>query len=170
LRELAAWYRSFAERAENPTIWEARLRTAEALEADVERIERRNPGVIQVNGPSRRSSDLSRHLDATAMTYTVELRSIGGDLADLMREMRIWLDRNGIEAQEFHHSSAPPGLAFRIQFNDQAGGSIFAGFWRTGRRRRSARRGNRLDDPSLAADDTSPVNFGSAIGALATMI
>jgi hypothetical protein len=35
LRELAAWYREFAERAGNPTIWEARLRMAEELdEAD----------------------------------------------------------------------------------------------------------------------------------------
>jgi len=41
LRELAAWYREFAERAGNPTIWEARLRTAEDLEAEAERIEAR---------------------------------------------------------------------------------------------------------------------------------
>jgi hypothetical protein len=39
LRELAAWYREFAERADNPTIWEARLRTAEDLEAEAERLE-----------------------------------------------------------------------------------------------------------------------------------
>ena len=39
LRELAAWYRGFAERAGNPTIWEARLRTAEDLEAEADRIE-----------------------------------------------------------------------------------------------------------------------------------
>ena len=45
LRELAAWYRSFAERAGDPTIWEARLRAAETLEAEVERMERRNPWV-----------------------------------------------------------------------------------------------------------------------------
>jgi len=40
LRDLAAWYRQFAERAGNPTIWEARLRTAEDLEktaADLEK-------------------------------------------------------------------------------------------------------------------------------------
>lgn len=41
LRELAAWYREFAERAGNPTIWEARLRTAEDLEAQAERMESR---------------------------------------------------------------------------------------------------------------------------------
>jgi hypothetical protein len=32
LRELAAWYREFAERAENPAIWDMRLRTAEDLD------------------------------------------------------------------------------------------------------------------------------------------
>jgi len=41
LRELAAWYREFAERTANPSIWEARLRTAEDLEAEAGRIERR---------------------------------------------------------------------------------------------------------------------------------
>jgi hypothetical protein len=41
LRELAAWYREFAERAGNPTIWEARLRTAEDLEAEAARLEAR---------------------------------------------------------------------------------------------------------------------------------
>ena len=32
LRELASWYREFADRAGNPTIWLSRLRTAEDLE------------------------------------------------------------------------------------------------------------------------------------------
>ena len=41
LRELADWYREFAERTGNPTIWEARLRTAEDLDAEADRIERR---------------------------------------------------------------------------------------------------------------------------------
>ena len=39
LRELAGWYRAFAERTGNPTIWEMRLRTAEDLEAEASRIE-----------------------------------------------------------------------------------------------------------------------------------
>jgi hypothetical protein len=41
LRELAVWYRSFAERAGNPTIWESRLQTAEDLDAEADRIEQR---------------------------------------------------------------------------------------------------------------------------------
>jgi hypothetical protein len=40
LRELASWYRGFAERAGNPTIWESRLRMAEDLDREAERIER----------------------------------------------------------------------------------------------------------------------------------
>ncbi|MGH7094264.1 MAG: hypothetical protein ACREFB_12105, partial [Stellaceae bacterium] len=38
LRDLAAWYREFAERAENPVIWDSRLRTAEKFERDADRI------------------------------------------------------------------------------------------------------------------------------------
>ena len=39
LRELAGWYREFAERAGNPAIWEARLRTAKDLERKADRLE-----------------------------------------------------------------------------------------------------------------------------------
>ncbi len=41
LRELAAWYREFAERTGNPAIWEARLRMAEDLEIEAQRLEGR---------------------------------------------------------------------------------------------------------------------------------
>ena len=40
LRELADWYREFAERTSNTAIWDARLRTAEDLEAEAVRIDR----------------------------------------------------------------------------------------------------------------------------------
>ena len=39
LRELAAWYREFAERAE-PTVRDTRLRIAEQLERDADLLER----------------------------------------------------------------------------------------------------------------------------------
>jgi hypothetical protein len=39
LRKLASWYRDFAERTANPMIWEARLHTAEDLEAEADRID-----------------------------------------------------------------------------------------------------------------------------------
>jgi hypothetical protein len=41
LRELAAWYREFAEKTGNPSIWEARLRMAEDLEQEADRLEQR---------------------------------------------------------------------------------------------------------------------------------
>ncbi len=40
LRRLARWYRDFAERAGNPVIWEARLRMADDLEREAQRMER----------------------------------------------------------------------------------------------------------------------------------
>jgi len=39
LRELASWYREFAERTGNSTIWEARLITAEDLGAEADRVD-----------------------------------------------------------------------------------------------------------------------------------
>ena len=39
LRDLATWYREFAERTENPAIWHARLRTAEDLEREANALE-----------------------------------------------------------------------------------------------------------------------------------
>lgn len=53
LREMAAWYRRFAEHAGNPMIWECRLRTAEDLEAEAERIEKVGSGPREVT--SRRA-------------------------------------------------------------------------------------------------------------------
>lgn len=48
LRDLAAWYRDFAERTGNPVIWDCRLRTAEDLEAEAARLERaRAPRVAE---------------------------------------------------------------------------------------------------------------------------
>jgi hypothetical protein len=39
LRELATWYRGLAAQTANSVIWEARLLTAEDLDAEAERIE-----------------------------------------------------------------------------------------------------------------------------------
>jgi len=47
LRELAAWYREYAERAENPAIWDARLRTAEDLEREAEAMRFAEPRRMQ---------------------------------------------------------------------------------------------------------------------------
>jgi hypothetical protein len=41
LRDLAVWYREYAERTQNPVIWEARVRTAEELEMNAQALESR---------------------------------------------------------------------------------------------------------------------------------
>jgi hypothetical protein len=51
LRELAGWYREFAERAGNPAIWHARLMTAEDLEREADRL-----GKMAAWGQSDRAS------------------------------------------------------------------------------------------------------------------
>ncbi len=57
LRGLAAWYRRFAERAENPVIWEARLQTAEELEAEADRIEAKARAQIRSENECARSKN-----------------------------------------------------------------------------------------------------------------
>ena len=47
LRELAAWYRGYADRAGNSAIWEARLRTADELEAEASRLAIRGTGAVR---------------------------------------------------------------------------------------------------------------------------
>ena len=54
LRELATWYREFAERTGNPAIWEARLRTAAELEKEAART-RRGIRPLAANGPQRQA-------------------------------------------------------------------------------------------------------------------
>lgn len=41
LRELATWYREFADKAGAPAIWERRLMTAEDLEREADAIDNR---------------------------------------------------------------------------------------------------------------------------------
>jgi hypothetical protein len=47
LRELAAWYREFAERAGNSWVWEARLRLAEDLEKEAEDLEAQPSQIVR---------------------------------------------------------------------------------------------------------------------------
>lgn len=53
LRQLAAWYREFAERTGSPWIWEARLRRAKELEAEADRAEAKLAPVSAKRGRSR---------------------------------------------------------------------------------------------------------------------
>jgi hypothetical protein len=60
------------------------------------------------------------------MIYIVGLRYIGGDLMDLTRGIRKWLDHNRVEPKEFLHSSGPAGLAFRMGFRNEDHAAAFA--------------------------------------------
>jgi len=55
LRQLAAWYREFAERTANPAIWEARLQTAERLEREANRLAEQSRADDGSTAPSRQS-------------------------------------------------------------------------------------------------------------------
>jgi hypothetical protein len=76
LRELAAWYREFAERAGNPSIWEARLRIMALI-----------PSVIHVEKPAGTSlseyfGEMRTWLDTHKIT-PVEFHLSGGYSIDL---------------------------------------------------------------------------------------
>ena len=60
------------------------------------------------------------------MTYIVEVRYIGGDWADLMADMRSWLDRRQIDTEEFDYSSLGRGIAFRVGFRSEDQAAAFA--------------------------------------------
>ncbi len=60
LRDLAAWYRQFAERAGNPAIWEARLHTAEDLEKTATALEKKAASLAERRG------DMSAETKGTA--------------------------------------------------------------------------------------------------------
>jgi len=49
LRELAAWYREFAEQTRNPSLWESRLRMAEDLDREAARLEARQDAVLSLS-------------------------------------------------------------------------------------------------------------------------
>ena len=50
LRALAAWYREYADRAGNPAIWEARLRTADKFEAEADCVASERAAVREEGG------------------------------------------------------------------------------------------------------------------------
>lgn len=55
LRELATWYREFADKAGAPAIWERRLTTAEDLEREADAIDNRmQPHEGAIGRPSTR--------------------------------------------------------------------------------------------------------------------
>jgi hypothetical protein len=57
------------------------------------------------------------------MSATVEIHLIGVDLAETMRQMRMWLDHHKVVPNVFRQSACPGGLALHVEFrlpNDAA--------------------------------------------------
>ncbi len=60
------------------------------------------------------------------MVHLVEVRRIGRNLTEAMKQMRAWLDRTGIEAALFDHSAGGAGITFRLGFSNEDDASAFA--------------------------------------------
>jgi hypothetical protein len=58
--------------------------------------------------------------------YIVEVRYTGGDWADLMADMRSWLDRRQIKVDEFSHTLLARGAAVRVGFCKEDHAAAFA--------------------------------------------
>ena len=60
------------------------------------------------------------------MSATVEVRIIGGDLAEAMRQMRTWLDHRKSVPDAFRQSTCPGGLALHVEFRQPVDATAFA--------------------------------------------
>ena len=60
------------------------------------------------------------------MLYTVEVRSIVGDLLASMSEMRTWLDHNRFQPDAFRYSRGSPTTTFRLEFKSEQQAKAFA--------------------------------------------
>ena len=60
------------------------------------------------------------------MKYIVEVRYTGVDWADLIADMRSWLDRRQIKVEEFSHTLLGRGVAVRVGFYEEDHAAAFA--------------------------------------------
>jgi len=87
---------------------------------------------MQIIGVRRQTSECRRGIEGPAVTYIVEVRYIGSDWADLMADMRSWLDRRQIDTEEFDYSSGALAFAWYGAANllgYQTGEFSFDWFW-----------------------------------------
>lgn len=80
------------------------------------------------------------------MIATVEVRLIGGDLAETMKMMRTWLDHRKVAPHAFRQSACPGGLAFHVEFSVRAEAEEFAARFA----------GRMLGEPPVAAGRPPP--------------
>jgi hypothetical protein len=67
----------------------------------------------------------SRGQMETAMTPTVEVSLSKENLADTMRQMRMWLDHRRVALRSFHMSRTPGGLIVQVVFDGPEGAREF---------------------------------------------
>jgi hypothetical protein len=85
LRQLAAWYREFDERAGSPWVWEARLRTAQELEAEADQRGRRAmKSAEELRAEARRLRDAVKTLSDPRLKKELAARAL--DLAHKLRQ------------------------------------------------------------------------------------
>jgi hypothetical protein len=66
--------------------------------------------LTQIIDAGQTPGEVRGRVEGPAVNYIVEVRYNGGDWADLMADMRSWLDRRQIEADEFGHSEVGHGI------------------------------------------------------------
>jgi hypothetical protein len=60
------------------------------------------------------------------MSAIVEIRLIGVDLAETMRQMRVWLDHQKVVPNAFRQSTCAGGLALHVEFSLPNDATAFA--------------------------------------------
>ena len=60
------------------------------------------------------------------MSASVEVRLIGADLAETMRQMRMWLDHRKVAPIAFRQSTCSEGLTLQVEFKFANDATAFA--------------------------------------------
>jgi hypothetical protein len=82
--------------------------------------------MMKIIGAGQRGSDVEGPFEGPAVTYIVEVSYNGSDWADLLADMRSWLDRRQIETEELTSSALARGIAVRVAFRDEDHAAVFA--------------------------------------------
>lgn len=81
---------------------------------------------MQIIGVSQTTSEVQVRVEGPVMNHLVEVSYSGGDWTDLVADIRSWLDRRQIEAEEFDFWPLDRGVTVRVGFRDQNQAAAFA--------------------------------------------
>jgi hypothetical protein len=82
--------------------------------------------MMQIIGVGQRTSECRTRIEGSAVIYIVEMRYGGSDWADLLADIRSWLDRRQIDAEGFNYSSLGRGVAIWVGFPSADQAAAFA--------------------------------------------